>query len=232
VYGIAKSAKLRPMVNWPECEHLLLPDTAVEKYETFADLPNARSFDMADPGVLDPAYNWYPMKPLAAGSLPESPRPIQRIALRDRWLMGHIAECLDMWPTVGLHVRRGDFWKTDGFKLDGIGRLPDSWYLRLAGQVMAKVPGVRFYLASNGTEEELAAFRQLPLVPPIDVGMSSRQPATEPVNLAGLVDLFALGMCKGIICSQSTWSMFAACWRGIPAIWPTRELQDVPEGWV
>ncbi|MHC4890206.1 MAG: glycosyltransferase, partial [Planctomycetota bacterium] len=123
---------------------------------------------------------------------------------------------------VGLHVRRGDYKVTEGFKTNGNFRIPDSWYLDVAGRVLARFPDTKFFLATDGTNDEKKVFfDNLPVISICSDGHTPHQ---------DVVELFTLTKLPLLIASASTFSMFAESYgRPTVLIWPTRPKQQIDE---
>lgn len=124
---------------------------------------------------------------------------------------------------IGLHVRKGDYLPTDEFvalNTDKFYRLPDYWYLNIAEQISTAFPDAKFFLATDSTIREKKIFLEhLPVIA-IQAGKEAfRQDVLE---------LFTLSKLPAIICSSSSFSMFARDYgRKKVSIWPTTFNQDI-----
>jgi glycosyltransferase involved in cell wall biosynthesis len=122
---------------------------------------------------------------------------------------------------VGLHVRRGDYKVTEEFKTSGNFRIPDSWYLDVAGKVLARFPDTKFFLATDGTDDEKKVFFDLPV---ISICSDSQTPHQD------VLELFTLTKLPLIIASVSTFSIFAQEYgRQKIQIWPINPNQQIDE---
>ena len=123
---------------------------------------------------------------------------------------------------VGLHVRRGDYRSIKEFKTSGNFRIPDSWYLDVADKVLARFPDTKFFLATDGTDDEKKVL--LHNLPIISICSDSQTPRQD------VLELFTLTKLPFIIASVSTFSMFAREYRTQQVqIWPTSPSQQIDE---
>ncbi len=124
---------------------------------------------------------------------------------------------------VGLHVRRGDYIPTDKFLLSDDGkfyRLPDEWYLNIANQILNEMPDAKFFLATDATEQEKKIFREN--LPVISISANKETPRLD------ILELFTLSSLQAIICSVSTFSIFARDYgKEKISVWPEEQFQDV-----
>jgi hypothetical protein len=104
-------------------------------------------------------------------------------------------------PVVGLHIRRGDYRLTDRFIIGSPYRIPDSWYLDIARQFLKRFPEVKFFLATDGTDEEKRIF--LENLPIISISTNSK------LHRQDILELLTLTKLPVIIASCSTFSSFA-----------------------
>lgn len=101
-------------------------------------------------------------------------------------------------PTVGVHVRRGDFRRRKYRKLFPL--LPAEWYRRAARILVERHGELRFLVV---TDEPGWARRHLVLPGPMDIA-SGRQPASPQEDLA------ILASCRHHIIANSTFSWWGA----------------------
>ncbi len=123
---------------------------------------------------------------------------------------------------VGLHVRRGDYIPTEKFLLSDkkFYRIPDEWYLNIAKQILNEIPGAKFFLATDATEEEKKIFREN--LPVISISAGKETPRLD------ILELFTLSSLPAIICSVSTFSIFARDYgREKVSVWPKEPYQDI-----
>ncbi|MGD2094934.1 MAG: glycosyltransferase, partial [Phycisphaerales bacterium] len=123
---------------------------------------------------------------------------------------------------VGLHVRRGDFQITEEFKTSSNTRIPDSWYMDIAGKVLAKYPDTKFFLATDGTDDEKKIF--LDNLPIISIRPDNQTPRQD------VLELFTLTKLPLVIASVSTFSMIAREYGTHQVqIWPISSNQQIDE---
>lgn len=126
-------------------------------------------------------------------------------------------------PTVGIHVRMGDFAAAMA-PGDYRGRfnvsLPLDWYRRVAESIHAQLQGrVQFLVVSDASPDKLGALsRGLPCVFSGDILDSDCS------------DLLALAGTDLLICSVSSFSVWAAFLSNRPYIWYEPNLHLHPEG--
>jgi hypothetical protein len=115
---------------------------------------------------------------------------------------------------VGIHARFGDYVRVDSKNppaaMPPFVRGSNSYFLNAVKLCRAS----KFYLASDGTDEELEFLTCNPDI--------MRGKHNEP-----LFDLFALSRCKFIIGSGSTFSSCAAAYGGIPLIIPNTSDSEI-----
>ncbi|MDZ4064092.1 MAG: hypothetical protein U1E22_05425 [Coriobacteriia bacterium] len=207
------------LVDWPEFRELELPLTEFGTPDhTFLPLDTRT---LQQPRVNQGDYLCVCGWDFHGFGIQPEWSPLREVRLSDESAQRMIRSSLAGW--VGVHVRRGDFAPANdlanGFEVNT--RIPDDWYLELIERIRNALPDARFYLATDGTEEEQAAFRALP-------GLHGRELFDTTVD-PKLVDLFALSSCGLIVGSNSTYSLAAARMTGVPLIWPTDGHQPLDE---
>lgn len=115
--------------------------------------------------------------------------------------------------TVALHVRLGDFEPSTVDAATYRGRfncaLPLSWFMGIGEQLLKSLGGlVQFQVFSDGTPEQLAPL--LELLKPVDT--TSRLPAD-------VSDLLAMSQADLLVCSVSSYSVWAAALSSAPYLW-------------
>ncbi|NWF98010.1 MAG: glycosyltransferase [Nitrospirae bacterium] len=124
---------------------------------------------------------------------------------------------------IGIHVRKGDYIPSDKFLLSDDGklyRLPDWWYIHISKQILNQMPDAKFFLATDATEEEKEIFKKN--LPIISISADKDTPRLD------ILELFTLSRLPAIICSISTFSIFARDYgREKVSIWPEKSVQDI-----
>lgn len=114
---------------------------------------------------------------------------------------------------IGVHLRRGDFLDAPG---DGPGPqspwnslLPMRWFIDAVHAAVNLVDGpVAVHVFSDGTPEELRVFfEEVP------------QALPPPARTSAAADLLALSRCDLLVCSRSSFSMWAAALAPAPYLW-------------
>jgi hypothetical protein len=114
--------------------------------------------------------------------------------------------------SIGIHIRRGDFWQLDGNKYEGIYNtaLPLEWYTKVC-RSLTNIFGrdkIQILLATDGSREEVnPILQEFPclLISELENSVCS--------------DLISLSEVDLLICSISTYSMCAAFLSKSPYIW-------------
>lgn len=104
---------------------------------------------------------------------------------------------------IGIHIRRGDFFKgkVDDYTGKFNTALPIDWYLKVCREIRKVHPkGLSFCLVGDATQEELQPILN-------EIGGACIRP---PQLNSDISDLIALSTCDVQICSVSSFSMWAA----------------------
>lgn len=158
-------------------------------------------------------------------SFTDEKKRIQEIQINSRYIekINAFLKKYEKEIIIGLHVRRGDYIPTEGFLLSDDGKfyqLPDEWYLNIAKQILKEMPDAKFFLATDGKEKEKKIFKDN--LPVITISADRETPRLD------ILELFALSNLPAIICSVSTFSMFARDYgREKVSIWPKELYQDI-----
>lgn len=126
-------------------------------------------------------------------------------------------------PTVGIHVRMGDFaaaMEPESYRGRFNVSLPLDWYRRVAESIHAQLQGkVQFLIVSDAPPDKLTALtRGLPCV------FSGDMPDSDCSDLLALADADLL------VCSVSSFSVWAAFLSKRPYIWYGPNLHLHPDG--
>ncbi len=180
----------------------------------------AEGWDERPPPVIRTGGMWGGLAPLKPGfPLIEARLWAARDAAR------HVAAIERAAPVealrIGVHLRRGDFLDVPG---DGPGPqspwnslLPMRWFIDAVHAVVGLVDGpVAVHVFSDGTPDELRAF--FAAVP---------QALPPPARTSPAADLLALSRCDLLICSRSSFSMWAAALGSAPYLWHGPSLFEV-----
>ncbi len=127
--------------------------------------------------------------------------------------------------TIGVHVRLGDFRQAGAFHYAGIEQasLPLDWYEYLCHRLEAALgkKNIQWVICSDGRPEELGT-----LVDRDNAILASQRPYSD------ISDLLALCDADLLVCSISSYSMWAAFLSHSPYIWYKSNLVEIPEGHV
>lgn len=127
--------------------------------------------------------------------------------------------------TVGIHVRLGDFGPArapDDYRGQMNVALPLEWYRRVAGSIQAQLgDAVQFLVVSDAPAAALRPLTQgLPCILTADLPDSDCS------------DLLALAQADLLVCSISSFSLWAAFLSRAPYLWYGPQLQPHPEGFL
>lgn len=211
----ARERGMRCAVDWYDSGYVTLPDTdrvssagrSISKF-SLGELVSGRC-------ELDPSKDYVESCGWSFDRTNKDYSLLKEVGMADCGLWQAARQAAS--GTVGVHVRRGDFKPATGLVATNT-RLPDSYYFSAMDQAVSAVPDVTFYLASDGTPQELRPFFDrygARLRSSSDVTRSSDK------NLLKVVDLFALASCSYLVSSKSTYSMFASVHGDVPNLWPT-----------
>ncbi len=114
---------------------------------------------------------------------------------------------------VGIHARFGDYVTAGGEKKSPFIRATNEYFLTVMQICREAMPGTKFFLASDGTVDELEFLYG-------DDVLKGR--FGDP-----LFDLFALSKCRLIIGSSSTFSTVAALYGNVPLLLPVMSKQEI-----
>lgn len=124
--------------------------------------------------------------------------------------------------SVGLHIRLGDFTDAVGSLSDSQEgrcnvRLPGEWYLSICNELERKLgrKHLQYFVCSDGSREEIA---------PIFAGKDYI--FCSELNHSDISDLMWLSKSDLLICSASTYSVWAAFLSDAPYIWYRKDLSD------
>jgi hypothetical protein len=213
---------LLPVVEFDQAAYLQHGGgNAVDALRSFAlahDLFNRRAYVLLTQGM------WGGMHHIAdARAFVTSKLQLSRFAARN---LQRLRDRLDpARPVVAIHVRLGDF----GAPLPASayqGRfnvsLPPDWYRHVAQSIHAQLAGdAQFLIVSDGTVDQLQAlFQGLPCV------------YTSDIPDSDCSDLLALAGADLIVCSVSSFSVWAAFLSDAPYLWFGPNLHRHPEGWL
>ena len=127
--------------------------------------------------------------------------------------------------TVGIHVRLGDFWQAGQLDYPGAEQIsiPLDWYCYIRDELGASLgsENVQFIICSDGRIEELTE-----LVDRSNALFASSLPNSD------ISDLFLLKNADLLICSISSYSMWAAFLSNSPYVWYRPNLIDSQDGYV
>ena len=121
----------------------------------------------------------------------------------------HIKEIIDSENfdnVVAVHVRLGDYSSSQ--------RTPIMWYRDMIKIVSDYNPDLKFYVFSDGSDEELESIIELPHVERKFFGNA-------------LADILAISRCKLVLASDSTFSAWGAFLGNVPIIFPKRHFPPV-----
>lgn len=127
--------------------------------------------------------------------------------------------------SVGIHIRLGDFWEIGSRSYSGVvnTRLPGEWYFSIVSNI-TKIFGhnnVQFLLCSDDPwSKELAEIEKL-----ANCYVISRLPNSD------ISDLLALAQSDLLVCSSSSYSMWAALLGSSYYIWYKPNLLEVKDGY-
>lgn len=124
---------------------------------------------------------------------------------------------------IAVHVRLGDFSEpySDGNSNNMITntRLPLGWYKKQMQQLATILPGVKFYIFTDGTDSEISTL--------LEIDNTKRNYGGDALD-----DLLLMANSKIMICSNSTFSLWAAFLSGNDSIWYpgtlTSKFQSIP----
>ena len=195
----------------PNC--VRFPGAIVQAMDT-SNLPTVSRYDVAN-HEEDVLWNWtdvYSNFPPAA----TMKRIIQSIELEDSFA-DQIKRTINGDNMVGIHARFGDYVKVDEANppdpLPPFVRAHNAYFLNAMALCRDIIPDVKFFLASNGTSQELEF-------------LTGNKDVTSGWSEA-LFDLFALSQCRLIIGSASTFSSVAADYGDVPLILPTMFEEEI-----
>jgi len=240
IYEIAKINNATIVCNWEELEFLDFPNTEYDPNltgEGYIPFNSMNKNLISNNFVLPKGYNfiatcgWGFNRHFEETHYREKKSPKQQIKLKDNELSYKIEETVK--NAIGVHIRRGDYRHSDKFILSSGICTPDYWFINLMNQYKDKYRDVRFYISSDAEKDMLKVFYdnfdiidcESILGRKANKFRSSNAKASCPPD--GIVDLFALSKTKEIICSVSTWSMFAYQTGNKPYIMPAVENQTL-----
>jgi hypothetical protein len=186
---------------------------AIRVYADKNNLWNKRSYALLTEGLWG---NWYSVRTAKHFVLSE--------LYRTRHLTNNLYELdrqiADKRLVIGIHIRMGDFlpvanpadyqglWNT---------RIPFAWYLNICRQLKAALgDAVTFMLLTDGDETELSDF------------VAEFNPITnfgQPYSAVS--DLLSLASADGLVCSISSYSMWAVLLSKAPYFWYLPNLREL-----
>ena len=226
---IANYYNMKVLLNWPEVESgaISFPNTEYIKpnmqfIDFTANLPNVNSIKDLN---LDRNRNyrfvdgWNFRRDLS-----NEVGRIHDIEFSDAY-KDHAKQFLDLYrpsPIFGMHIRRGDFATYDGTNLgNNCVQSPMNWYTNIGHQILKKYPSAKFFIATNGSDEEIESVRNE--LPTISI------PSTQEF-LQHIIEFYILSILPLFLLSPSTFSLIAKD-IGVKkvGIWPKDINQDVTE---
>lgn len=227
--------KILPVVNFSESDYINFGgDSLFDAAARFADYHNLnkrRFFIITVSGM----WGGYDL-------LASARQPLLAKLLPTRNTATNLAELYSKLPpdklTVGMHIRRGDFGRPEHDQsYQGKFNVPIklSWYVEIAQSICTAFgDSVSFIVISDAPLEELSEITQLPNVF-----------TTKHQSMSDVSDLIALTNCDLLVCSISSYSLWAAflskgryIWykpqlgmkQKYGAIWSHEHLQAASEG--
>lgn len=144
--------------------------------------------------------------------------------LNSRWTLGNLyaldQRLTDGVLTVGLHIRRGDFGRPlplEAYQGRFNVAVPLEWYAKIARSLHSHFGDrIKFIIVSDAPSSTLAPFgTEIPTV------------FTDDRPYRDISDLLALSRCDLIVCSISSYSLWAAFFSRARYIWPAANLTQV-----
>lgn len=196
------------VVNYPELSRAVFPgNTIVEAVPDVSSLPRVTREQLAEQQgdvvwVWEDVYSNFPS------------------AATMKWYIGKInfPKSFGLPPLIGVHVRHGDYEIVDPAnppaQLPPFIRASNDYFLKTMALCREVEPLCMFYVASDGTDEDLKCLTSQPYV------MRGRK--DDP-----LYDLFVLSQCFLIIGSNSTFSHVAAMYGDVPLTTPAMSEAEI-----
>ena len=238
IYEIAKINNANIVCDWKELEFLDLPNTTYEtNFNNYLPFNSNNAQLVKNNFLFDPKNNYMAIcgfdfnRIFEETHYREKKSPKQQIKLKDCVLEKKIEEITK--DVVGVHIRRGDYKNIEKFTTRARFRTPDQWYLNLMNQYKEKFDNIKFYISSDAEKSMLKIFYDNFDIIDCDYILGKKTDKNMMLgpklscNYEDVVDLIALGKTKEIICSVSTWSMFAYEANNKPYIWPETEDQKL-----
>lgn len=119
------------------------------------------------------------------------------------------ADIDNLKKTVAVHIRLGDYIS----RL----RIDLNWYKGLIINIQAQYPSQKFYIFSDGTDNELKTILELPNTERKFYGNA-------------FADIYAISKCKLLIASNSTFSAWGAFLGNVPTIFNKRHFPPIFNG--
>jgi len=240
IYELSKINNAEIVCDWKELSFLEFPNTIYEtNFSNYSGF-NSNDSNLKERGfLLDKNKNHIAICGFGFNRYFEKKHyedkisPKQQIKLKDCDLEKRIEEINK--EVIGVHIRRGDYAKmTNDFIFKSGVTLPDKWYFDLMSQYKEKNKDIKFYISSDANRDELKLFYDNFDVLDCETVLGKETPGkgkshsiNHTCSYEDIVDLIALGKTKEIICSVSTWSMFAYQANNKPYIWPETENQSI-----
>lgn len=230
IYHISKINDLKIMYNFPELQHLILPNTEngdvlkldnLQNFSTGEIKKNNFKLDNTKNWIANDGWNFHWME------WNRENRPLQLMSLRDKNIQNIINNTIKN-NIVGLHVRKGFFLETDKIRHDRENgeafRTPIWWFFSICNQILRIRPDTIFYLASDGPEKELKIYHDN-----FNIINYKNLCDTNDENLIKMLDIFFLSQCKTVICSTSSTFSHLVDWFGIDkyCIYPVEKGQKI-----
>ncbi len=228
IYRIAKINNLGIMLNWAELDYIDLPNTTKGdilqtpgKMGVFYSKEIEPEFKLEDKDWIcacGPNYTSY------FNEINAQNRPLALLKFKG---MDSLIRMISKDNYVGIHVRRGDFEKTNEelVLIKGkFNRTPNWWFRANIKRILDKKLDTKFYLATNGTYDEVRDIFSTSG----NIIDSSYYCDCKNENQKKIIDLCALSYCKFVLGSyESTFSKFPYLCRSVPVVIPGDENQDL-----
>lgn len=151
IYYIAYLNGLTIKVNWPELDEIELPNTEKGKLK---DVKKFKTYNIKPDFELDSSFNW---KAVCGWEftrrINEKENPFTKAKIKNTHLQKALEENILNKKIAGIHIRKGDYVKTDKFKPKCPFRIPNWWYINMAKQILEVDPDIKFVIASDGKNE-------------------------------------------------------------------------------
>lgn len=209
-------------LDWPELDAFSIAGTKRGKMRFWHKLSRRKLYDFEN-GVPASALDRYAIDIRGI----YGPRDLQRSCNKQiaaRMVPGETTvRCIsDMFlplkdvPTVGVHIRRGDFFVSEGDAYSPGAKKhnapPIWWYEKVMESIRAIDPATAFYLAHNSDEATIARLKtKFRIIESPSLSSYTHRPPGHASQAHPVVDLFALACCRSVIATPySSFSHWAA----------------------